>query len=418
MSQRWSALTPLMAAMMAILAFGADAAERTSIRIGYAISMTGPNALGATLTSLANYRLWAHDVNAAGGLRLSALGKRLPVEVIAYDDHSDLQEAVKAVEHLIEVDKVDFVLAPWGTKLNIAVAPILNRAGYPHITAVAAPPVTELGLASADDLGRRWPATFWMLATGVENGRALTELLVSLRAAGKIGATVAMLSVADTFGIDAAAAARDEFESNGFRVVYDRAYPLGTGAMVPIMKEIAALAPDVFVAFSYPADTMMITDAARTLSFNPRVFYTAVGTAFPMFRNYFGADIEGVMGIGGSDAASPAIQRYLKHHQEVTGKEPDRWASPLTYASLQILGQAIERVGRIDRAAVIAAMQTGSFDTVVGRVRFDHNRFRGGWQVGQWQNGEFYGIAPGSLRGAHPPIAPKPPWRHKGVPGQ
>ena len=51
------------------------------------------------------------------------------------------------------------------------------------------------------------------------------------------------------------------------------------------------------------------------------------------------------------------------------GREPDRWASPITYASLQVLQQAIERVGKIDRAAVIKEINTGSFDTIIGKVK-------------------------------------------------
>jgi len=51
----------------------------------------------------------------------------------------------------------------------------------------------------------------------------------------------------------------------------------------------------------------------------------------------------------------------------MTGQEPDRWASPVTYASLQMLQQAIERVGAIDRAAAIKELQTGTFETILGR---------------------------------------------------
>jgi len=115
---------------------------------------------------------------------------------------------------------------------------------------------------------------------------------------------------------------------------------------------VKQLNPDIFVAFSYPPDTMAITEQARALNFNPKVFYTAVGTAFPMYKQRFGTDAEGVMGIGGWNPDAPESKAYFKRHVAVTGQEPDRWASPITYASLQMLQQAIERVGKIDRAAV------------------------------------------------------------------
>ena len=40
-----------------------------------------------------------------------------------------------------------------------------------------------------------------------------------------------------------------------------------------------ATGADTFVAFSYPPDTIGLTDAAKVLGYNPKVFYTAVGTA-------------------------------------------------------------------------------------------------------------------------------------------
>ena len=43
-------------------------AQQTSIKIGYAISKTGPYTGGASVTTLPNYQLWVKDVNAAGGI--------------------------------------------------------------------------------------------------------------------------------------------------------------------------------------------------------------------------------------------------------------------------------------------------------------------------------------------------------------
>ena len=88
------------------------------------------------------------------------------------------------------------------------------------------------------------------------------------------------------------------------------------------------------------------------------------------------------------------------------GREPDRWASPVTYASLQVLQQAIEKVGKIDREAVIKEINTGTFDTIIGKVKLVDNLYKGIWAVGQWQGSEFYGIAP-KQDGARAPIVPE-----------
>jgi branched-chain amino acid transport system substrate-binding protein len=392
----------LLAASVALL-MATPALAQNSIKIGYAISRTGPNVGGAAVTTIPNYDLWVKEVNAAGGLKLG--DKRVPIEVVHYDDRSNAEEAVRAIERLINQDKVDFILPPWGTGLNLAVGPVLNKAGYPHLAATA---VTD----RAPELAKRWPNSFWMLGASSDAAKTLVELLVKLRSEGKIGDTVAMVSVADGFGIDLSAAARPALTQAKFKLAYDKTYPVGTQDLAPIVNEAKALNPDVFIAFSYPPDTLGITEQSRIAGFNPKVFYTGVGTAFPLYKQRFGANADGVLGIGGWSGDSPAIKDYLARHKAANdGKEPDRWASAVTYASLQMLQQSIERVGKVDRAAVIKDLQTGTFDTVIGQVKLQNNMPTRYWWVGQWQNGEFYGVAPTANDGAKAVAVPKPAWK-------
>jgi branched-chain amino acid transport system substrate-binding protein len=376
----------------------------TAIKIGWAISKTGPYVGGASITTLPAYQVWVKDVNAAGGIMLKSLGKKLPVEVTEYDDRSNSDEMIKGIERLATQDKVDFILPPWGTAFNLAAGPILNRYGYPHLAVTA---TTD----RAPELAKRWPNSFWFLGTSTQGALALVDVLTKLRTEGKIGSNIALVSVADQFGIELATAGRAAFKKAQFNLAYDKSYPLGLQDMQPILTEAMRSNADVFVAFSYPPDTFAITEQARLLNYNPKIFYTAVGTAFPVFKQKFGASIEGQMGIGGINPQSQEFKDYLKRHAETTGgREPDRWANPVTYASLQILQQAIERVGRIDRAEVIKEIQTGTFDTIVGKVKLQNNLRVDGWQVGQWQGGEYYGLYPEDLPGAHKILFPKPAW--------
>ena len=395
-------VTGLIAAATALAGFAAPAEAQEKIRIGYAISKTGPYAGGAGITTLPNYELWVKDVNAAGGIKLG--DKKLPIEVVEYDDRSSSEEAVKAIERLANQDKVDFILSPWGTGLNLAVGPTLNRLGYPHLAVTS---VTD----KAPELAKRWSnATFW-LGTSAQISQALAELLGKLKSEGKIGANIAMVSIADLFGIELSAAGREAFKKQGFTLGYDKTYPMGTQDLQPLLKDAMASNPDAFVAFSYPPDTIALTEQAQLLKFNPKIFYVGVGTAFPLYKGKFAANSDGVMGIGGWNADSPQLKEYLARHKAATGKEPDRWASSITYASLQVLQQAIEKVGKLDRAAVAAEIRSGTFDTIIGKVKLKDGLLQEVWSVGQWQNGEFYAIAPASLSGARAPVVPKAQWQ-------
>jgi branched-chain amino acid transport system substrate-binding protein len=394
-------INALSAAAFASALFASGAQAQDTIRIGWAISKTGPFGPGAAVTTLPNYQVWVKDVNDAGGLNVG--GKKMKIEVVEYDDRSNSEEMIKAVERLATQDKVDFILPPWSTGMNLAAAPVLNKYGYPHLAVTA-------NSNRAPEMVKRWPnLTFWLgLPSELIDG--LVDTLTTMRKEGKIGEKIAMAAVGDQFGIEQSSAAREGLKKAGFNIVYDKSYPFGSQDLQPIIKDAQAAAPDSFIAFSYPPDTIGLTDQAKLSGFSPKVFYVGVGTAFPIYKGKFGASAEGVMGVGGSNADLPGIKWYIQHHKEVIGREPDRWASPITYASLQVLQQAIERVGKIDRAAVIKEINTGSFETIIGKVQLKDNLYKGVWAVGQWQGNDFYGIAP-KQDGARAPIVPKPAWQ-------
>jgi branched-chain amino acid transport system substrate-binding protein len=376
-----------------------------SVRIGWSLAKSGPNAAMTDTTVRPNYDMWVKEVNAAGGLMLKAWGKRVPIEVVEYDDRSSTEETVRAVERLITQDKVDFVLPPVTTGANIAVAPLFARHGMPHLG-------TTVQTERAPELVKRWPGFFIMLGDNRRYADALMDLLENARKAGKIGDKVAMIHVADAFGVENSSAARKQAQAHGFKLVVDKSYPPGSQDLSPLLNEIKAQNPDVFIAFSYPPDTILLSDQARVAGLNTKVFFTGVGTQFPFFRAKYGAGAEGQMGLGGIDGDSPRMKDYLARFKAAHGKDAENWASPVTYASLQVLQQAIERVGKLDREAVLKEIKTGGFDTVLGTIRLDKQILDGAtFMIGQWQNGVFQGIAPEDKPGVKPPVIPKPAWK-------
>ncbi|MEZ5863227.1 MAG: ABC transporter substrate-binding protein [Geminicoccaceae bacterium] len=175
------------------------------------------------------------------------------------------------------------------------------------------------------------------------------------------------------------------------------------------MSEAQASGADSFVAFSYPPGSFGMTKTAQATGYNPKVFYVSVGGAFPIYPGIADGKAEGVMAIGGVNADSPAIQEYFERHTAFVGTPPDSWASAITYASLEMLAQAIERVG-LDHEALAQELSSGTFETIVGEVKLEDNQLRDLWWVGQWQGGAFRAINPPDKEGASDPIIPKPEW--------
>lgn len=365
------------------------------VKIGAVAPKSGALAGGATVTQWPNVEMWVKQVNARGGLNVG--GKKMPIELIEYDDKTNPAEHIKAAQRLATQDKVDFIVAPYGTGFNLASAPIYAKYNYPMIAVSA---ITD----KASTLTKRYPNLFFTLGNTTAFTNDVVEILKDMRAAGKINSRVAMVNVADAFGIELAEAARPALKAANFEIVYDKSYPLGTPDLSPIIKGAKDSKPDAFIAWSYPPDTFGLTEQAIIQDLDVKMFYTAVATCFPAYAKTFGSKINGVFGAGGVNPDSPDIQAYFKEHKALTGKDADYWASANTYVSLQILEQAIEGVGSLDRKAVNQYIKDHSFNTIMGEINFDNqvsNRF---WTVGQWQDGKFYGVKSSDVSGAVPSI--------------
>jgi len=371
------------------LAFTAQAAD--TIKIGAVAPKTGPLAGGATVTQWPNVQLWVEEVNARGGLKLKD-GQRM-LELIEYDDKTNPGEHIKAVQRLATQDKVDFIIAPYGTGFNVAAAPIYAKYGYPQIAVSA---ITD----KMDELTARYPSLFFTLGTTTSFVNGVKDILVDMRDSGKIGNKVAMVNVADAFGIELAEAARPIFTDAGFELVYDNSYPLGTPDLSPIIKGAKAATPDAFVAWSYPPDTFGLTEQAIIEDLDVGAYYTAVATCFPAFAGKFGSKIDGVLGAGGVNPDTDKMKAYFAKHKEITGKDADGWASANTYVSMQILEQAIEGVGEVDREKVTQFIKDNTFDTIMGDISFENQVSNKFWTVGQWQDGVYRGVAASNMDGA------------------
>ncbi len=393
MNRRWMLKLATGTVAAVTISLGAAQAQET-LKFGAVAPKTGPLAGGSAVTFWPNVALWAHDVNGRGGLDVG--GKKYMVEIIEYDDQTNPGETIKAVQRLATQDNADFIFAPYGTGLNIASAPIFAKYGYPMVTHTA---ISD----QIKELSEKFPNMYFTLggATGLAGG--VVDVLNGLRERGEIGNRVAMVNVADAFGIELAEVARPQLQEAGYEIIYDTSYPLGTQDLSPVIKGAKAANPDAFVAWSYPPDTFGLTAQAKIEGLNVKAFYTAVATAFPAYLGANGAAAEGVLGAGGVYADGAAFQEYAKRHEEVTGAKPDYWASGMVYASFQILEQAIEATDSIDRAVVADYIKNNSFETVMGTISWDENNNNAAyWTVGQWQGGVFKGVASTGREGAVP----------------
>ena len=372
-------------------------AQNNPVRIGYSMARTGPWTGGAQVSQEPNYLLWAEQVNAAGGLDVK--GVKRPIELISSDDRSDVETCVRTYEKMMGSDKLDLVLAPWGSNANFAVAPLANRFGYPFLAPTA---------LSKKLIEMKLPYFFLLL----QQPQPMTNALVDMFKANGVK-TLAVIYVDDLFGLENYAALKVALQGSGIQLIEEKSYPSGVKDLSPVLRAIKDKNPDAFVGFTYPPDTILASKQAKEVGFNPKFFYASVGTAFQLYRNVMTpAGAEGVMGMGSWNAkTSPGAKAYFDAHtKKFNGKEPDRWASGHTWAGLEILTAGVKKVG-LDRKALRDYIANTSHKTIIGDVKFSGSEnITTPGTVSQWQNGEFEVVWPTTLATAK--INPnKPVWK-------
>jgi branched-chain amino acid transport system substrate-binding protein len=280
------------------------------LRFGYAITQSGPLGPGATATSISPYKVWAKVTNDAGGINLKKFGKKVPVELVAYDDQGKPDELIKLTERLIQQDKVDMVLAPYATHMNLAQAPIINKYKYPVVMTTATTNKTY-------EIAAKWPYAFWNIAQPREATQPLAAAIAELKKQGKLKGRCATVYPSVEYGVECHAAFVEAAKKQGLEIVFDKSYAFGASDLQPLIRDAMATNPDAFLAFSYPPDTFMLTEQAQIVGFNPQFMYVAIGGVFPQYKQKFGDKVNGILVYGPSDSKGPGIAEYAKAHREL-----------------------------------------------------------------------------------------------------
>jgi branched-chain amino acid transport system substrate-binding protein len=342
---------------LAALALAAAAQAEDPVKIGFSLSKTGMFA-AAVPSQLNVYEMWRDEVNAAGGLDVA--GTRRPVEFVEYDDQSDPGNAVKIYEKLITDDKVDLLLAPWGTPFHFAVAAVLERYKFPMVG----------NSAASVQLRELQPGYIWFTTSAIPD-RIAAELVKLLQAQGV--KTVAVTNLQLPFSLEIKEFLMPALTQAGLEVVADEAYPPGIKDMTAMLTKVKAASPDAVLSLSYPDDSVLYMNTARELGIDAPFQLVLIGPTIDFFAKMFGAGAEGIVTVGHwspHQDAWPRAKPFFDAYVARFGQNPDYLDSALAYMSLEILQQAVAKAG-LDKEKLREVIATDAFDTINGPVKFD-----------------------------------------------
>jgi branched-chain amino acid transport system substrate-binding protein len=242
--------------------------SKDKIIIGQAASVSGPLAPSHSFVSAPYYDYWIKVVNASGGIYVKEYGKKLPIELLIYDDKSDIGTMNRLMEKLILVDKVDFLLPPWGTAMHFAAAPVANKHGYILIGGAA-------GANKLKDFGANLPYYFQTLNFAETQVPVLVDILEELGVK-----KIAIIYHDDLHGLENSEATIPALKERGIEIVLNKSYPMGIKDLSPQLKQAKSHNADAFIGFSYPDEVMLVTGQAIELGMDFKVFGFTVGPAF------------------------------------------------------------------------------------------------------------------------------------------
>jgi branched-chain amino acid transport system substrate-binding protein len=382
---------------------GTATEEKEKILVGMSRPLSGWNAVIGDSAFRPVYETFVEEVNADGGIYVEEYGKKLPIELLVYDDKSDVGTMIRLTEKLIVEDKVDFLWPASGTAFLFAQAPIANKYGYVLITA-------EGGATSLKDMLPSLPYVFVTLSfSDWYQIPVLADLLAS-----KGAETAYITYIADLHGIEYSGVAGIEFANRGIEVIGSRSLPPDISDLSPVINDAKASEADVFCCFAYPDQVMPATGTSIELGYNPKAWIGGPGVNFGFYHTAFGPMVEGIMGFTSFSPKQSGVAQELADKLWAGKPEDvqDPWGHPLYWAGLETWKQAIEKAGSLDQDKIRDILTTEKFDTVLGETWYENGLLSKDChtgEIGQWINGVFEVVGPTDFATAEF-VYPKPEW--------
>lgn len=360
------------------------------IRIGFSITETGSNSAPA-LFDLQGYQLAADAINAQGGL----LGRK--VQLVYYDDQQSTATAVQLYQKLITSDKVDLLVGPYQSDLDLAIAPLITRAKM----------VMPAMDANVEEFNGKFP---YLLQSITQSPRYMAPVIdLAAREGYK---TLALLVQQTAFPQELARGIVQSAQAKGISVVFKGTYPASATDFSSLILKAGAAKPDMIIGATFLPDSEGIVRAAKAANINAKLFAFSVGPAEPEFDTGLGSTANNILG---TTLWFPTLQTagnaaFVQTFHKKFGRDPDYHAA-MAYGTMQSLAAAVKNAGSLDQAKIRAAYLKLNIQTVAGHFTLNSNGLQLGYQayILQWQDGKQVPVWPDSVKTADV-ILPHPAW--------
>ncbi len=341
-------------------------------------------------------RMAVDEINSAGGIYVSSLGKSVNIELVTGDtQNANPDAAVNEVTRLVTQENVDLLIGGFGSGATLAgeVPAIENRVPY-IITGASSHLVTRRGFLPADnplyiDDSEGMSYMFHYCTTTYHYSKtvayffadAMKPLLESQYGIDR-NLRLAVIYRDDAFGQGVWDATKQYIEDDNLPIdiVAEQSYPTSTATFQAELTNIKAAEPDAVYVVDFTTNTATIyRQGQNDVGLNTVYiavecceepeFYTALGQwgDRQLLESKFAS-------YAGPPFYLPMMDTYVADYKDMYNTIPGMMGAD-TYDAFYIAKDAIERAGTLDKSAVKDAIEDCSLDQMLiitdnGKIEF------------------------------------------------
>ncbi len=338
----------LIAGAGALALAGTAAAE--TIKIGFHAPQTGFAAADGK-SAVLGAELAVKQINAKGGID----GKML--ELVVYDDQASAKNSVPIANKLIGGDKVKIAISGSYSGATRAAAGVFQKAKIPYIAAYAVhPSITKAG-----------NYVFRTSFMGEVQGRAGAKLAGDILKAKR----VVLITLKNDFGKSLARGFKEKAGAYGVTIVNEYQYSIKDRQFGPIVAKVKADKPDAIYATGYFFTAGPLVRQLRAAG----ITATVIGQEGYDSQNFIkiaGKAAEGVVITTSLDRDSKrAVTRnFIESFEKMAGYKVDMVAAT-THTAVYVAAAALKRAGKVEPAAIRAALAATNIDVSTGTITFN-----------------------------------------------
>jgi branched-chain amino acid transport system substrate-binding protein len=371
----------------------AGGGPRTAI-IGFTASLTGKSNVESTRQQN-GLQLWMEQVKAQGGVALTNGGK-VAFESKSYDDESNTERVQSLYARLINDDKADFLISPYGSGPTDAAAVIAEQYGKIMITT---------GAASDSTYTKGYTLVYQVYTPASRYLAGAVDALAQLDPNAK---EIAIVHENDKFSTDVSNALKSYAEGKGYQIVLFEGYDSNTTDFGPIINKVQQAAPDALLGGGHFQDGTTLAKQLFEKKIDTKFLSLLVAPPEPKFAE-LGDAAAGVAGPSqwepsaaftaegaksmGLEWIGPSGVEFVSAYKTTFGDEEPSYHAAGGYVAGLILQHAIEKAGSLDTQKVKEALDATDVLTFFGHIKFDTGKEAHGLQTGhdmvyiQWQKG-------------------------------